>query len=158
MNAQQPEPKSKSMSEVLAERAQAAQTATPPHKLEMQAKEDLLRKARVVRDKLANRGSELTGQNPAKAYRWVNVREDRQTYFQALGWEVCRDPEVKSPFLQADGSHRRADVILYEMSKDFADALDADSALRGIEGIEGHQGAFINTLHAEGVKEYRPAV
>lgn len=147
-----------SMSELLARKAQEASTATPPHKIEAQAREDLLRKARVVRDRLANRGSELSGQNPASAYIWVNVREDRQTYFQALGWEICRDPKVSSPFKQADGSHRRADVILYQMSRDFYEALEADSALRGIEGIEGQQSAFISSINQSGVKEYRPQV
>lgn len=155
---EQPQPKSKSMSEVLAERALAASVATPPHKLEMQAKEELLKKARVVRDKLANRGNELGGKNPSRSYVWVNIREDRQTYYQALGWEVCRDPNVTSPFRQPDGCHRRADVILYEMSRDFYEALEADNALRGIEGIEGSQQAFVSSLHREGVKEFRPAV
>lgn len=120
-------------------------------------KVELLAKVRLMHDKNL-RGGELTGQNSAKTYMWVNQREDRQAFFKAWGWELCVDPSVQSSFRQKDLTHRRADVVLYEIDKDLYEAQEAFKQLRGLEGIEGHKNAAIASFNRQGVREYIPHV
>lgn len=117
----------------------------------------LLAKVRLMHDKNL-RGGELTGQNPAKTYMWVNSRDDRQAFFKAWGWELCVDPAVQSSFRTKDLTHRRADVVLYEIDKDLYEAQEAFKQLRGLEGIEGHKNAAIASFNRQGVREYIPHV
>jgi hypothetical protein len=119
---------------------------------------DLLSKVRILREKISTRGADITGQNPNKSYMWVNVKEDRQVFFQAWGWVLTTDEAVKSPYKKEDGSHRRADVVLYEIDREIAEAIQADNQLRGLEGIEGHRNAAIAAFHRQGVREYIPNV
>lgn len=128
-----------------------------PHEIELKKKRELLARVRSTRDTLARQGN-ITGQNPSKVYIWVNVKEDRQTFFQAWGYMLCADVNVKSPFKQADNSHRRADVVLYEIDRDLYEAIQADNQIRGLEGIEGHKHAAIEAMHRQGVREFIPGV
>lgn len=130
----------------------------PPHIIEQEKKASLLARARVVREALLRRNGDLDNQKPDKTYMWVNIREDRQTYFQAMGWTLCTDPEVTSPYKQGDNSHRRADVILYEIDREFKEALDADTILRGIEGIEQAETGFVSQLMQSRVPVYKPKI
>lgn len=132
--------------------------AKPPHIIEKERRQALLARARVVRDTLGKRNTEITGQRPDKVYMWVNVKEERQITFQAMGWTLCTDPDVTSAFKQADNTHRRADVVLYEIDRDFYEALEADNILRGIEGIEQAESSFVTTLLKDRVPVFKPQV
>lgn len=135
-----------------------SKSALEPHEEELKRKKELLAKVRVLREKMASRAADFTGQNPAKTYIWVNIKEDRQTYFQAWGYILCTDPKVSSPYKQPDGSHKRADLVLYEMDREMYEAIQADNQIRGLEGIEGHKEAAIASMHRHGVREFIPAV
>lgn len=120
-------------------------------------KRELLAKVRVLRER-AGRAGELAHKDPSKTYMWVNIKEDRQTFFQAWGWIKVTDPKILSPFKQSDNSHRRADVVLYEIDRELYEAIESDKQLRGLEGIEGHKQSAIASFHRNGVKEYIPDV
>jgi hypothetical protein len=170
----------------------APPSAVPPHILEQQRKLELLKRARVIKERVASRRQELEGLDPSKQYMWVNVREDRQMFFQALGYVVAQSqvqlvpiyapgekplPDgpgvvqpkptghtlkhisgVNSPYLQNDGMHRRADVILYEIDRDLYEALYAADVMRGIENIEAASESFQLSLMRDGVKTFKPPV
>jgi hypothetical protein len=136
----------------------APPSAVPPHILEQQRKLELLKRARVIKERVASRRQELEGLDPSKQYMWVNVREDRQMFFQALGYSVVSNPDVKSPYKQADQTHRRADVILYEIDRDLYEALYAADVMRGIENIEAASESFQLSLMRDGVKTFKPPV
>lgn len=137
-------------------------TASEPVKQSPQVskerKAELLAKVRVLREKMQHRGGELTGLSPDKAYRWVNIKEGRQAWFQGWGYSKVTDPKVESPYKKPDGTHINVDRILYEIPKEMQEAIDADNVLRGLEGIEEHRNAAINTFHRYGVKEWTPDV
>lgn len=118
---------------------------------------ELLAKVKVLRANQMGAG-QLTGQNPNKVYMWVNTREDRQAFFSAWGYELCVDPKVNSAFKKEDLTHRRADVILYEIDRQMYEAIEYDKQLRGLEGIEGHKQSAIEQFHRQGVREYIPHV
>lgn len=129
-----------------------------PHELTMERKMAVLAKARVMREKMISRAQELQGLDPAKQYIWVNVREDRQITFQAMGYSVCMDPEVKSPYLQKDLTHRRADVILYEVDRELAEAHHHLNILRGVEQIEAAETGFADSLKRDRIPVFKPNV
>lgn len=137
-----------------------APSATPvvdQAKVSMEHKKALLQKVRLLRANNMSKG-EITDKDPSKEYIWVNIKEERQHFFQAWGYQVCTGASPNSPFKQADGRHLRADVILYQIDKDLYEAIQADNQLRGIEGIEGHKQAAIATMNRMGVREYEPRV
>lgn len=137
---------------------QQPKVETPPHILEQQRRQALLAKAKVVREKMASRHSAIEGLKPSKQYCWVNLKEDRQVYYQGLGWVVCNDPDLTSPFKQTDGTIRRADTILYEIDMDFYEALCIHNVLKGIEGIESAESAFIDTMGKDRIPTFKPKV
>lgn len=130
----------------------------PAHIIEQQKKTALLAKARVVREKMASRHSDITGLKPSKQYCWVNLKEDRQVYYQGLGWTLCVDPDLKSPFKQPDNTIRRADTILYEIDMDFYEALCINNVLMGIEGIESAESGFRDELRRDKIPTFKPQV
>lgn len=127
-------------------------------RLAMEHKKGLLEKVKLLRERNMNRGADLTNCNPAKVYMWVNIKEDRQHFFQAWGYTLVRGDTPTSPYKQPDGTHKRADVILYEIDREMYEAIQADNQLRGIEGIEGHKQAAIGAMNRMGVREYEPRV
>ncbi len=136
----------------------AAIPTTPPHITEANKRAALLAKAKVVRERMATRHSDITGLKPSKQYCWVNLKEDRQVYYQGLGWTLCNDLDLKSPFKQPDGTIRRADTILYEIDMDFYEALCMHNILKGIEGIESAETGFVDTLGQQKIPTFKPAV
>lgn len=132
------------------------QAGLEPHQIELDKKRQLLSKVRVVRQSMLDRAADLRGTNPAKHYVWVNVREERQSYYQAWGYTIVKDPAVLSPFKQEDGTHKRADVILYEIDKDFAEAVAADNQIRGLEAVGAASENFISGINSQGVPAYIP--
>lgn len=122
----------------------AAVVAEPkqPHEIEMEKKLALLQKVRVNREASRNM-RKVTGGNPAKQYVWINIHEQRQQYFQGLGYVMCKDPSVQTSWKRADSTHQCGDLILYEIDKDLHEAYKLDSALRGVESMEGSQEEFL---------------
>lgn len=129
--------------------------ATETHEARQNKMKELLAKVQLMHDAQLS-GGKLEGQNPHKVYCWVNSRDDRQAFFQAWGWVLCVDPNVKSMFRKEDLTHRRADVVLYEIDRDLYEAQEAFKQLRGLEGIEGHKNAAVAAFNRMGVKEYIP--
>lgn len=135
----------------------AAQKA--PHLIELERKKELLAKVKAVRDAiLINRGEVLKG-NQSREYCWVNRREDRQMFFQALGWTLCRDPEVQTRVpRQEDGTFVRGDLILYDIDKEYYQALCAYSELKGLEATQGYQDAFSSFSEQQGSRTFKPRI
>jgi len=130
--------------------------AQPPHVIERDRKLALLAKVKSVREgMLQNKGAILEG-NPQKEYCWVNIREDRRVSYEAMGWQLCIDPAVKTRWKQPDGTHKRADLILYDIDKELFEAIQAYNMLRGIESVEGSEEMFISALDRDKVPVYKP--
>lgn len=128
-----------------------------PHEREIVRKKRLLEKVKIIRDAvLLNRG-EVRGKDDM-AYMWVNIREERQIYFKSLGWQLCKDPDVWSNFRRDDGTHSRGDLILYEIDKETAEALQLYDVIRGIEMVDGHSENFMTTLAKAGAPVYHPPI
>ena len=131
----------------------------PPHELELDRKRVLLQKVRALREgNLFNKGAILEG-DPQKEYCWVNTKDDRRVSFEAMGWTlVCGDPKVKTRWLQGDGTHKRADLILYCIDKEMFEAMMAYNSLRGIEAVEGSEDMFLSALDRDKVPAYKPQI
>lgn len=136
-------------------------TSQPPKEVPVvesptEKKRRLLAKVRMLRDAQLTAGA-VNGK-PHKVYCWVNIREERQLFFQSLGWELCKDPEVKTSWRQPDGTHKRADVILYHIDRDLYEAFEADKELRGMEALEGAEKSFETNAARNGAPTFRPRV
>lgn len=119
----------------------------------------LLSKIKILHDNV-NTGTAVEGE-PDKQYCWVNTREERQTFFQAMGWTLVKDPtgeKVKTRYRQPDGTHRRADLILYEMDKEMYEAHDAYKQLKRIEALEGVELSFQTSAARNGAPTFKPRV
>jgi len=126
-----------------------------PHITELKRKKALLEKVRTLREgALFNKGA-VEG-DPNKQYCWVNTKEDRRVSYEAAGWVITKDPNVKTRWRQEDGTHKRADLILYEMDKELYEATVAYNSLRGIEAVEGSEDMFLAALDRDKVPVYRP--
>ena len=129
-----------------------------PHEIERERKLDLLKKVRMLREGgLFNKGAIHAG-DPSKEYCWVNIKDDRRVSYEAVGWVLCKDPNVKTNWRQEDGTHKRADLILYEIDKELFEAIQAYNNLRGIEAVEGSEEMFIAALDRDKVPAYKPQV
>ncbi len=117
-----------------------------PAQIQEAKKKSLLEKlahVKLLREKLLMNRGEVKGR-PDKMYCWVNVNESRRQWFEGLGWELCKDPSVKTEFKREDGTHVRGDLILYQMDKEIYEVINLDNELRGIEGIQGSKDQFLN--------------
>lgn len=127
-----------------------------PHEKEILRKQELLKKVRIIRERLAQNRGMVEGMNPSKAYVWVNISDNRQIEYQSTGYELCRDPNIKSKWKQVDNTHKRGDAILYEIDKDLHEALDLDAQLRAVEAVQGAREGFKATAAQHGVPTYEP--
>lgn len=152
-----PQPSNASMrmaAQILA--SEKAASARPPltsdelEQIEFKKKVDLLRQVRLTREKLRTAGM-VQGMDPGKVPIWVANDDTTQVQFQGLGYEICRDPNVQSPWKKEDGTHRRGDVILYQVDKDIYEALRTDSAIRAIEALESPEDQFLDFAENRGV-------
>lgn len=128
-----------------------------PHEEEQHRRAELLKRVRTNRDAiLLNRGK-VDGKED-KEYCWVNLNADRQIWYQTQGWEICRDPEVKTRYLRDDGTHVRGDLILYQIDKEYAQALHEYDVARGIEYLEGAEDDFETAAMRDGAPVFRPKI
>lgn len=104
--------------------------------LELERKMELLRRVRTLRERATLDRGKIEGAQPGKDYVWVCIDPRRQAEFQGLDYQVCTDPRVTSKYKQEDGTHRRGDVILYEVSTELREAYALDAAYRSIEQLE----------------------
>ena len=129
-------------------------SAPPPVETPEQRKARLLAKVRILRQNQIN-GTAVQG-DPKKQYMWVNTREERQTFFQSMGWALTKDKNVKTQWAQADGTHKRADLILYEIDRDLYEAFEADKELRSVEALESAEKSFETSAARNGAPTFRP--
>lgn len=127
-----------------------------PHEKELLRKQELLKKVHIIRERLAQNRGMVDGMNPNKAYVWVNISDNRQIEYQSTGYELCKDPNIKSKWKQSDNTHKRGDAILYEIDKDLHEALDLDAQLRAVEAVEGAREGFKAVAAQFGVPTYTP--
>ncbi len=129
-----------------------------PHLEELERKRLMLERVRVSRDAvLLNRGK-VTG-DPTKEYVWVNLKEERQIWFQTQGFSICKDSEIQCSIKQReDGTYLRGDLILYEVDKEYFDALHEYNVVRGIEYIDGAEQNFEASAMRDGVPVFKPKV
>lgn len=135
----------------------AAATGKTPEQLKLERRKELLAKVRQIRaHALTDRGKVLNGK-PDKAYIWSNIAEHTLVEFQGLGYQICKDPDVKTAWKKEDGTHVRGDLILMEVDRDLYDAIKADDELRALEAIEAPKNAFAATVARERAGEvYEP--
>ncbi len=105
--------------------------------------EDLLKKARTLRERMSHAQGEVKGGRQDRAYIWINRNDSRIQYFEGLGYTICRDPNVRTKWKKEDGEHRWGDVILMEVDKDFKEALEVDSDAKSVEALTGSRQEFI---------------
>lgn len=105
---------------------------------------------------LRNRGN-VVNPKKNKDYVWVNINDHRQIEYQTLGYELCRDPEIKTAWKKEDGSHQRGDLVLYQIDKEEREAMHLDNELRGFEAISAPKQVFHTMVQREGAKVYEPA-
>lgn len=127
-----------------------------PHEKEMARKGALLAKVKTLREKLAFNAGMVEGMDPSKVYVWVHQSDNRQIHYQSLGYELCKDTNVKSSWKQLDNTHKRGDLVLYQIDKDLDEAIHLEAQLRGIEGIEGAKEGFKAVAQRENVPIYEP--
>jgi hypothetical protein len=127
----------------------------------MDRKKRLLEKVKALREgAMFQKGAILPNSdgtigNPLKEYCWVNSKDDRRVTYEAMGWQVCKDPKVKTRWQKEDGTHVRADLVLYEIDKELFEAMMAYNQLRGIEAVEGNPEAFMAALDRDKVPAYK---
>ena len=127
-----------------------------PHEIEQRKKAALLAKVRMMRETLAANQGMVGNMKPGKVYVWVHHSDNRQIHFQSMGYELCKDPDIKSNWRRTDGTHVRGDVVLYQIDKDLHEAIDLDSQLRAIEAIEGAKEGFKVVADRLGFPVYEP--
>jgi hypothetical protein len=144
---------------------QSNKPAAPPNELPLTLSREeriaiLRERVKVLRDGATFDRGRVSKPDPDIQYMWVNAREERQIYFQALGWEICRDSGVGTKYWKPDeNQHRRADLILYMMPKELFYAHEAYKMLRGLDLTgEAADAAFASEIGREGVKMFKPVV
>lgn len=105
--------------------------------------ETVLRRAKIVRESMHRTMSEVVG-DPDKEYVWVRHASERVQYFQALGYEITKNPAVQTKWRRDDGTHVRGDVILMEVDKDMKEAYEVLSDAASVEALQGSREEFIN--------------
>lgn len=129
-----------------------------PHELEMKRKQELLQRVKVLRERMTlNRGM-INNMSPDKIYVWVHNSDNRQIFYKGLGYELCVDPKVESAWKQADGTHRRGDLILYQIDKDLAEAIKLYEQAKALDNVDAAESGFNMAAQREGVPTYKPVV
>lgn len=118
----------------------------------------LLKRVRTLRESILTNRGEVKGKKPNKDYVWVNTRADRRTYFEGLGYQVCRDPDIQTRWKKEDGTHQRGDLILYECDRELREAIRLDAEMRSLEAIEGPQQSFEAFAERSAVPLHHPKV
>lgn len=120
----------------------------------------LRERVKVLRDGAMFDQGRIKTPNPAKQYCWVNIREERQTFYQALGWEVVRDPDIGTLFWKKDENrHRRADLVLYQIDRELFYAFEAEKILRNLDLTgDAADEAFALEMKKHGARLYKPPV
>ena len=131
-------------------------TTTAPHESEAARRAALLARVRQTRAKLIFNRGEINGNKPNKEYSWVNRAEERIVFYKAMGYEICRDPDIKSAWRQEDGTHIRGDVILMEVDKEWHEALRLDEQDRAVSALEGKTDEFERDMARVGVPTFKP--
>lgn len=129
--------------------------AKSPHEIEQERKLALIRRVRLTRERGLLARGEVKG-DPSKSYVWVNEDPHQQSTYQALGYKKVVDdpkaPKVKSMWgPRSDGTHKRADVILYEIDKELHEAINMESQLQAIEALEGSRNLFRSFADQKGI-------
>ncbi len=127
-----------------------------PHEKELRRKAELLSKVRMIRETLASNQGMVDGMKPNKVYVWVHISDNRQIHYQSMGYELCVDPEIKSKWRRADFTHKRGDVILYQIDRDLHEAIEMEAQLRAVEAVEGAKEGFKAFAERQGVPVYEP--
>lgn len=135
----------------MAEQPKVPTTTLEPHEVEMHKKMELLAKVRSTRSSMLQHLASIEGKDPSKHYGWIHNSEPRITHFRAQGYEVCKDPKVKTQWRREDGTHVRGDLILMECPKDLHEAWKVDGELRAIEDLENSRNSFTAFAERSGV-------
>lgn len=133
-------------------------SASLPHEAEFERKQRLLEKVNVIREGLLAHRNDIKGKDPAQHYSWVHNSQARITNFQAMGYEIVRDPKIETSWRREDGTHVRGDLILMQISEEMYEAWQYSDAIRAIEGVEDSQGQFKEFAGRNGVPVYNPAI
>jgi hypothetical protein len=104
---------------------------------------------------MINKGEVKDG-NPNKVYIWVNQKEDRRTFFEGLGYQLCTDPNVKTRWRKEDGTHRRGDLILYEIDRELHEIMQLDSQIRAVEQMASSKDSFLEFATGANVRVFQP--
>jgi hypothetical protein len=86
--------------------------------------------------------AKVEGRKPDKHYSWINRDENRITHFQAQGYVICKDPDIKTNWKKEDGTHVRGDLILMETSAELHEVWKYEGELRAVEDLEASRDSF----------------
>lgn len=125
-----------------------------PHETELERKRALLARVRATKASLISQLSQIEGRSPTKHYSWVNRHEARVMTYRTMGYEICRDPNVKTQWRQSDGTHVRGDLVLMEIDQDLYEAWQYESERSAIEAVEAAQDTFREFAGRSGVPVY----
>lgn len=126
-----------------------------PHEVELARKKALLAKVRINRERAVLNRGEVHGR-PDKVYVWVNIDPHRQALYISMGYEKVVDdpknPRVKTMWgPRQDGTHQRADVILYQIDKELHEVINLDNQIQAIEALEGSRSTFKDFAEGRGI-------
>lgn len=126
-----------------------------PHEIELQRKRALLAKVRTMREGWITNKGKIDSKDPKKEYVWVNMHEERRSWYEGMEYivvkskvETTADGKIKvlagpvTQWVRADGTHRRGDLILYEIDRELKEALEIDGDLRAVEQMESAKEGF----------------
>ena len=103
--------------------------------IERQRRDALIARVRNTRTSLTMNLAKIEGGDSKKDYVWVNKHDDRRAYFEGMQYVICTNPNINTRWRQKDGTIRRGDMILYEVDKDWRQAIRDESAIRALNGI-----------------------
>lgn len=103
----------------------------------------LLAKVRELRHTALSKG-DFKNKEPGRAYVWVNRDVNRQQHYQAMGYQICRNPDITCPWRTPEGTYVRGDLILYEIDAETHDAIKYISAERAVEGMTAPKQRFFD--------------
>lgn len=138
--------------------SEAALDVRTPEERQAAHRLELLARVKTLRENTNMRRGSITNPKQNKIYVWVNINDNRQIEFQGMGYSLCKDPDIKTRWRTASGTHQRGDLLLYEIDKDLHEAIQVDNELRALEGIEAPKDAFQQTVQRHGGVPYEPAL
>ena len=127
---------------------------------EKQKKARLLARVQVLRETPRQiKDAEVTG-DPEKTFCWVYNHPQMISEYERLGYSVVSNSNgkgVQSRWKANDGTHKRGDTILMQVSKEEAEALEVFAAMSAIEQVSSAKTQFLDFANGAGIPLFQKA-